>query len=315
VSALKSKPNSSQHHFMSLLRKLFILAFVLYLARLAVGFGTATYHYKNTPTYAEYLATTPVANEFFQQQFAMPTALHSGKEWQQGALPADDWQKDGDTYLGGTKFELEIKHGEDLMLRLDQEVEYLLVPDSCDHLGFRWTTPALHTSDDLRAVVLIWLDESALVIGPDTGERDTSIVDIFLMAGDAEPEVHYLRMSDRANAYASQSLELPVDPANSSGSTSVHVPLWRMATGIITELGPLPEEGLFYFCSHRMDFSWQKIERTKSSSGHYAPKLFVNTSEYSYEMTSKATAMIDREVFHSQSSSRRRSNEWNDRIW
>lgn len=300
---------------MKLLPKLFLLIVVLVLLRLAVGLGSAAFHYSNTQTYNDYLENHAVSPEYFQQQVSLPTAIHSGKEWQQGAVAADDESGNDEVYVAGMEFQVDIEHGEDLMLRLNQKVEYLISSQSNDHLGFRWTTEDLRVGTNLRAMVLIWLDDDALKIGPDSASKGQATIDVFLLAGADRSRIQFLNLADRDEAYAKQTLGLPVLPNLTGTDPSAGMPLWRLATGIANHFGEPPTEGLIHFSSQSVGFGWKKDGRNFSSAGHYRPRFYANTDEYSYRKSFATTSSMDRSHSHTSSTEVSRTQKWKDRIW
>ncbi len=295
--------------------KLLLLIVVLFVLRLVVGLGTAAYHYNNTQTYSEYLQNHEVTPAYFQSQVALPTPLHRGTTWQQGMTADADWEKNDQNYLGGAKIEINIDHGEDLMLQLEQDVEYLIDSTTNEHLGFQWSTPVLRTGVNLRAVVLVWLDEDALKLGPGSAKAGKATVDAFLLAGADRSEIYYLDRNDRDAAFAGQTLGLPIHPNFFEDGPAVEFPLWRALTGIVNHFGEPPTEGLIHFATNRVNFDWEKRDRTMAHGGHYRPATFVNTDEYSYRTRCKVSALHNRSHSHSTTHEISKTQEWNDRIW
>ena len=197
---------------MHILRKLALVAIGLFILRLVLGLGLGAYHYYTTATFDEYLQSTPVTDEYVSQQVDLSRAISEGEYWQVGKSAPEDWKNSADVYLAGHKAEFEISHGEDALLKLDLQVEYVLDQANSDHLGFQWSAPILLPGANMRALILVWVDEAALAIGDSTATEGKANVDVFLFSGGGPSKVYYLNEADRKTAYQDSAFGLPQAP-------------------------------------------------------------------------------------------------------
>jgi hypothetical protein len=300
---------------MKLLPKLILLIIVLLILRLALGLGSAAFHYSNTQSYRDYIAEHPVSPEFFAQQVELPTPLRHGRNYQQGEAPVKDWKADGESFIGGFEMAFEIDHGKDSVMFYTQKGEYFLSNKNNEHLGFFLSGEGMSTGTNIRTVVLVWLDDDALKMGPGTAAKGKVTVDVFALSGGGTSEVYYFNAKDRETAYRNQTLGLPIRQGSSGSKIDEEYPLWRLATGIANHFGEAPAEGLIHFSSQTVHLWWQKSGVNLSNSGHAEPKFSVNTDEYSYDKSVKVSSFLDRKRSLSTTSSVSRNQQWNDEVW
>lgn len=301
---------------MHILRKLAIVAIVLFVLRLVLGLSLAAYHYSTTATFDEYIQTTPVTDKYVSQQVDLTAAISEGELWQVGKSAPQDWKNHTDVYLAGHKAEFEINHGEDALLKLDLQVEYVLDQANSDHLGFQWSTPTFLPAVNTRALVLVWIDDAGLAVGESTASQGTAKVDVFLFSGGGLSKVFYLNAADRNIAYQDSAFGLPQTPPNLEPSGLPSFPFWRVLTGIVHQFGDPPTEGLVLYCRTGFEFSWLKKSNGNDSSGGIAqPSSASNSDEYSREFNLRVSTSMDRSEGLSTTFKVVHSSTWNDQVW
>ncbi|NQU50870.1 MAG: hypothetical protein HQ519_19630 [Planctomycetes bacterium] len=301
---------------MHILRKLALLAIGLFVLRLVLGLGLGAYHYYTTATFDEYLQSTPVTDEYVSQQVDLTDAIGQGELWQVGKSAPEDWKNNADVYVAGHKAEFEINHGEDALLKLDLQVEYVLDQANSDHLGFQWSAPTLLPGANTRALILVWIDEAGLALGESTATGGKAKVDVFLFSGGGPSQIYYLNSADRDTAYQESAFGLPLAPPKLEFEGLPSFPFWRMLTGIVNQFGDPPAEGLVLFCKTGFEFCWLKESDGNTSSGGISqPSIASNSEEYSREFNLRVSTSMDRSEGLSSTFKVAQSSTWNGQVW
>lgn len=277
----------------------------LYVARLALGLGTAAIHYGSTPSFAEYVASHPFDSDTIAQRLPPGELITSNRHWMTGAIdPLSLNVGEGDHERANLTLVIDITHGDEILLDLKEEFSVALRRKDWTHHGVHIEVASLRTAPDWRAIVVTSLSEPEKMVGDDSMAEGGAIVDVFLVAGKGESETRF-QLRPEGNIWGGS--------GDLSGGFSF--PYWRLVTGITHNLEELPAEGLVHHVRQRIAFDWQKYE-----NGHGGPSMNfthhrANTDEYSHGVEIQIQHSMDGKSAGEYKQSKSLRREWNGVVW
>lgn len=282
---------------------LLLLAGVL-LAALAIGL--VWIHYRSTPDFDVYVAENPMDPTFLDERVPVGVLRIGDRSWSAGEIDRDPLEADDEEPPEEARLvlEVELSHGEDRLLRLRQVFSATMDRETSNRGRFSIETPLLETRGDVRAEVLVGIDDLERLVGPESAGRGWATVDVFLVAGGGESRVRILDAArdpfDRGELITSLDLE-PTERMDS--------PLWDLVTGLFRSP---PSSGLVHHVEQGIGFSWRLREDGRQSSSLGRTRHEVSTKEYSYALDVRIS---DSSTGFERTWTRSSVKTWGQEVW
>jgi hypothetical protein len=279
-----------------------LVGIALYVIRLALGLGTAAWHYSNTPDFAEYLTSHPVQSETIEARLPSGEPITTESPWTTGSIdPLSLTPDDGEYERSDLTLLIDITRGDESLLSFEEEFSVALRRSDWTHHGVRIGVSNLRTAPGLRAIVVTSISDPEKMVGENSMGVGGAVVDLFLVSG-AGPSESRFQFDPDGNVWSG---------GPGIVSTGVSFPIWRKITGIAHNTRALPAEGLIHHVRQRVSFDWKKYE-----GGHGGPSMSfvhhaVNTDEYSYGLKVE----IEGSKGGHFKTEKNLSRTWNGEIW
>lgn len=269
---------------------------LLALLRLALPMALAEWHYRTSPTFAEYLAANPVAHPLRRSLWPVDSPFATGPDWQRGDIDpfalADD---DPDFERIMFEQQVEIQRGHEVLLRFHRQIAAAVHRGTGRQHGLAVRVTLQQSHPEMRVQTRIRFSDPDEVFSPHHRTESAIAFETFLLAGAGEP-IH--------EAIQSNVDDPPSPPRLGTG-------WWRVLTGIAHPVGPLAEEGLIHTVRQGVQAGWLEQQPDSGSSiGIAWPFHTVNTQRYSYTVNAKISADTMRSSAQFQREYRRSGQVW-----
>lgn len=287
----------------------------LYVLRMAAGYGLGALHYSSMPDFETYVHAHPIDAALLDSALSAIEGNEESSTFFTGDIdPLRFEPKDEDLDLRVQEVEVELRRGEDYILRFRQEFSLVLDRESGDHLGFRVTTPLLIAGDGLRLIAIVRTTPPDELVGPDTNGRGRAIVDVLLAAGEGAPRVRFAELSDGKEVDV-VSLIRSTPGLPPLERVRVEVPWLRWLLGLAYSSDDVPDEGLLHLVSVPVHLNREAREGGPSEPSFQSGAHWTSTEQYSY--AARVTVREDRSGPPGDSLVTTYSAEyvWNDALW
>lgn len=256
------------------------------------------WHHRTTPDFASYLARHPTS----AQTLAAPAGsvpLGSGGEWRIGEVdPFAVDEDDPRLERHSIRWEVDLHHGEAVMLRLVQEVAVAADRATGERRGAGARTHRLEVGPGLRAVPRILLVEPDRMLEAGYGEVAFTV----LLGAGTGPSAGEVRSAPAATLAAVWP-EAAVTP--------------RILLDFLQRLWPWaspPDDGLLHRLSATARLSFRRLDNGSQGASIGEVHHAVNTAEYSYDLRAALIAAgpgsrISHEI------TRQNLWRWNGEVW
>ena len=282
------------------LRTLLLIAATMIGVPAGAGLWLVVSHFHSTPTFAEHLRDKPVADERFAARLAKGTDLGDKGAWAIGsvapfALTGDDAKYTRDR----VRFELELRHGADVLLHSVQELAMAEDAATGQRLGVAARTAELVAAPRVRAVARIYLHDVEHLLEPGAG---AVTFDVLVGAGDRPAEAAVVAVA--ADALA------PLAPASAPQG---------MIANLIARLWPASDsagEGVLHHLRWSTTLGWRRLPDGSPGGDAQLGDLVheVSTYEYSYEINVHISVRGGRAEV-SRTACKQSSFSWNGTVW
>jgi hypothetical protein len=131
---------------------------VLALVRIPLGIGAAMLHFSNTPDFATYLNQYPVSEPLPEEWWPVARLLAGEEGWTIGEVDPFSLTEDDPNFLIDIcAQQIQLFHGDQLLLDLEQEIAFAFDRESGERLGFGARTVRCQSAPEMRAAVRIWV--------------------------------------------------------------------------------------------------------------------------------------------------------------
>ena len=293
---------------------LIIVAAGLYAVRLGLGPAAAAIHFRNTPAFAEYIASHPVKKEVIEQRIPPGEAIDE-PAWIAGTVdPLGLTPNEGDHMQAGQRIQVDITHGGESLLRFRQDFDFAFLRKDWTRHGVRIGAPLIITKPGFRAVTVTTIKEPGEMIGENSMGVGSAIVDVFLVSGGGPSEA---RIQFFPDDYYEWGLALVNSSAYRKKLQAEEPPSrWRRITGNTHNVEPLPAEGLIHHVRRYVNFDWEKTDTGFSGPGD-SPHLLhtANTSEYSHEIKIQHEASMEGKTYQNSTRPKSLNHSWKGEVW
>jgi hypothetical protein len=265
-----------------------------------VGVLLLTWHFRATPTYAEYIASHPVSPAHFDSPVG-GVELGGSAGWRLGAVdPFDVADDDPDLDRQEIRLELDILRGDSVSLRLVQVVALATERKSGVRVGASARTMELVVDPALRAsaCMYIWGAERML----ESAEQRKVAFDVRLGAGSGASHVGVYGLPPDATWSV-------LDPPRGADSSGV-------LQSFLRKLAPraeLPENGLLHRV-YAAGLTSARLNRGGMGPSHTDLQHEVSTDEYTYHVNVRISANGEG-ISMERYMEKRNSWSWAGEIW
>jgi len=264
------------------LRKILVLVAiiaVLALVRIPLGIGIAMLHFSNTPDFGTYLNQYPVSEPLPEEWWPVARLLAGEEGWTIGEVDPFSLTEDDPNFLIDIcAQQIQLFHGDQLLLDLEQELAFAFDRESRERVGFGARTVRCQSAPEMRAAVRIWVraPQEFLHYGSGSITFDAMVV---AGSGDDRLEIVELAEGDRPPA---------IPPQEKWPS------LWRLVAGLVHPADPISSDGLAHRFQRRISTSHWGMSGVSgfSSAGVEHLEHWVSTLQYSLSFEAPTTGSM-----------------------
>ena len=255
---------------------------VLALVRIPLGIGAAMLHFSNTPDFATYLNQYPVSEPLPEKWWPVARLLAGEEAWTIGEVDPFSLTEDDPNFLIDIcAQQIQLFHGEQLLLDLEQEIAFAFDRESGERVGFGARTVRCQSAPEMRAAVRIWVWTPQELLLPVSG---SIIFDAMVVAGSGDDRLEIVEYSGREGP--------PAIPRQDKWPS-----LWRGVVGLVHPADPISSEGLAHRFHRRISTnSWGMSGVRGSTRGTSAGvgqlEHWVSTLQYSHSFDAPTTGSM-----------------------
>ncbi len=254
-------------------------------------------HYRNTPTFEEYVRTRPVSRESAQARWPEAELLSTEQLWREGEVdPFAILPDDPGLRVHSLSATSVVRHGDEVVAEVLQELAVAADRASGDRRGSSVRTTLLRIHPGMRALARTWIGGAPL-LGPGSQARGSASFDVVVVAGAGAFEASVARMP-------AQSLAPLVESFAATGPGDLFAE-W------LNPRGRLDGAGLIHHLRQEVFLMWSVSPGNASSAGWAPAHAWTSVGEYSYAIEQG----LKDSTGSSHSSTHSVSKSFNGRVW
>ena len=263
------------------LRKILVLVAiiaVLALVRIPLGMGIGMLHYSNTPDFGTYLNQYPVSEPLPVEWWPVARLLSGEEAWTIGEVDPFSLTEDDPNFLKDIcAQQIQLFHGDQLLLDLEQEIAFAFDRESGERIGFGARTVRCQSAPEMRAAVRIWVRAPQELLRSGSG---SITFDAMVVAGSGDDRLEIVELAEGERTPAIP----PQDPWPAP---------WRLVAGLLHPADPIASDGLAHrFQRKIITTGWQESRSGGSSPTVGYLEHWVSTLQYSQSIEASTTGAI-----------------------
>lgn len=250
---------------------------VLALVRIPLGIGAAMLHFSNTPDFGSYLNQYPVSEPLPEEWWPVARLLAGEEGWTIGEVdPFSLTEDDPNSKKSLCTQQIQLFHGDQLLLDLEQELAFAFDRESGNRVGFGARTVRCQSAPEMRAAVRIWVWTPQELLLPVSGPI---FFDAMVVAGSGDDRLEIVEYSGREGPPAIPRQDLLPAP-------------WRLVAGLLHPADPISSDGLAHRFQRRISTTgWRELRGSGGSATVGYLKHWVSTLQYSHSIEASTTGM------------------------
>lgn len=257
---------------------LLIVLVALFVVRVGLPLALAAWHYTNTPDFETLVRERPFRGPLPADVRRVEQELARGGNWSVGEVDPFALDEHDPTHERQVLVQrLVIRHGDQTLLHLEQEVAEATLRGGGDRMGLALRTLHCRTHPHMRAEVRTWISDPAELVGPGSRSRGLLHFEALLFSGAGADE-----------------LVVALGPSNTASTHGPPYPTFRWwrawPLGWIHPPGTAPQEGLFYRVEQPIWLTWSRNGNNRQGILMGGAVTQVNSEQYSnqIELTTEA---------------------------